>query len=120
MPQINPTVRNVAIILVIAAIIDVVPGGGAASNTALQFVYLAFLGAFAWIASRLYREHRRSIYGLGERRRTIAYIAVGVGAVVLTATHRLWATGPGGIVWIILIGGCAYALFQVIRSAQRY
>jgi hypothetical protein len=121
MPEINRTFRNVVIVLVIAGLVDVVPGGGDASGTVLEFVYLAFFGAFVFVASRLYREHRGAIYSLGNRRRAIAYAAVGVIALTLTGTNRLWHSGAAGnLGWIILIGGAAYTLFEVVRSARRY
>ncbi len=122
MPEINRNYRNLAIILVIAALVDVVPGGGDASSTVLEFVYLAFFGAFVWVASRLYREHRTSLYGLGSRRRAIAYVAVGVIALTLTGTNRLWhdAGATGNIAWLVLLAGAGYALFDVFRSARRY
>jgi hypothetical protein len=119
--RINPTTRNVVIILVIAGLVDVVPGGGDASGTALEFVYLAFFGAFVFIATRLYREHRGSIYALGDRKRAIAYVALGVIALTLTGTNKLWNSGAGGnIAWLVLILGSAYALFDVIRSSRQY
>jgi hypothetical protein len=121
MPTISPAVRNVAIILILGALVDVVPGGGTASGTALEFVYLAFLGAFVWVAARLYREHRVTIYALEHRRRAVAYAAVGVIALTLTGTSTLWNEGPAGnIGWLVLLIGAAYALFAVIRSARQY
>jgi hypothetical protein len=121
MSRINPTYRNVVILLVIAALVDVVPGGGNASGTALEFVYLAFFGAFVFVASRLYREHRVAIYSIGSRRRAIAYAALGVIALTLTGTNTLWNKGPAGnIGWVVLLGGAGYALFEVFRSARRY
>ncbi len=121
MLKISPNIRNVAILLVIAALVDVVPGGGNASGTALEFVYLAFFGAFVWVASRLYRDHRTAIYSLGNRRRAITYAAIGVIALTLTGTDRLWNAGPAGnIAWLVLLAGAGYALFEVFRSARRY
>lgn len=121
MLQINRNFRNIAIILVLAALVDVVPGGGNASGTALEFVYLAFFGAFVWVASRLYREHRTAIYSLGNRRRATAYAAVGLIAVTLTGTNTLWNDGPAGnIAWLVLLAGAGYALFEVFRSTRRY
>ncbi len=119
--RINPTHRNVAIILIIAALVDVVPGGGDASSSALEFVYLAFFGAFVYVATRLYREHRTTIHGLGDRRRAVAYVALGVIALTLTGTNTLWNKGAGGnIAWLVLIVGAAYALFEVFRGSRRY
>jgi hypothetical protein len=122
MPEINRNYRNLAIILVIAALVDLVPGGGDASSTVLEAVYLAFFGAFMWVASRLYREHRSSLYGLESRRRAVAYVAVGVIALTLTGTDRLWhhAGAAGNIAWLVLLVGAGYALFDVFRSTRRY
>jgi hypothetical protein len=114
------TVRNVAIVLLLAALIDVVPGGGPAAQTLIQVISLAFLGVIAWVASRLYREHRMSIYGLGDRRRAIVYAAAGVATLTFTASSRLFQSGIGSVVWLLLLAGCAFAVFRVFRSAREY
>jgi hypothetical protein len=114
------TVRNIVIVLVIAALVVALPGGGTGANVALQAVSLLFLGSIAWIASRLYREHRVALYSLGDARRATLYGAIGVVVLTLTATQRLWDTGTGEIVWFALLGGSAYAAFAVIWSARKY
>jgi hypothetical protein len=114
------TVRNIVIVLVIAALVVAVPGGGTGADVALQAASLAFLASIAWIASRLYREHRVALYSLGDARRATLYGAIGVAALTLTATSRLWDTGTGEIVWFALLGGAAYAAFAVIWSARKY
>jgi hypothetical protein len=114
------TARNVAIVLLLAALIDVVPGGGPAAQTLIQVISLAFLGVIAWVASRLYREHRMSIYGLGDRRRAIVYAAAGVATLTFTASSRLFQSGIGSVVWLLLLAGCAFAVFRVFRSAREY
>ena len=112
--------RNIAIVLVIAALVVLIPGGGTGASVAVQAVSLAFLGALAWVASRLYREHRVALYSLGDARRATLYGAIAVGALTLTATSRLWQTGTGEIVWFALMGGAAYAAFAVVWSARKY
>lgn len=114
------TARNIAIVLLLAALVDVVPGGGPAARTLIQLISLAFLGAIAWVASRLYREHRMSLYALGDRRRAILYIAVGVATLTFTASSRLFHTGIGSLVWLLLLAGCAFAVFRVFRSSREY
>jgi hypothetical protein len=114
------TARNIAIVLLLAALIDVVPGGGPAAQTLIQLITLAFLGAIAWVASRLYREHRMTLYGLGDRRRAIVYAAAGVATLTFTASSRLFQTGIGSLVWLLLLGACAFAVFRVFRSAREY
>ena len=114
------TARNIAIILLLAALVDVLPGGGPAAQTLIQLISLAFLGAIAWVASRLYRENRTSLYALGDRRRAIVYVAAGVATLTFTASSRLFLTGIGSLVWLLLLGGCAFAVYRVFRSAREY
>jgi hypothetical protein len=118
--RLNNNVRNVLIILVIAGLVLVLPGGGTAARVALQAVSLAFLASVAWIAARMYREHRMTLYALGDRRRAILYVAVGVATLTFSASNRLLHGGPGTVVWLLLIVGAAYAVFAVFRAARRY
>lgn len=115
---INRTVINVLIILAIAAVVDLAPGGGPAASSVIQAVSLAFLAAIAWVASRLYREHRTSLYSLGDRRRAALYVAVGVATVTFTASSRLFASGLGRVAWVVLLAAAAFTVFQVFRSAR--
>src|SRR5947209_18168512 len=96
------TVRNVVVILVIAAAIAFVPGSGTVASVITQAVTLAFLGSLAWFASILYRQNRSAIYSLGDRRRAALYIAIGAAAVTLSATHRMWATSTGSVAGLVL------------------
>jgi hypothetical protein len=116
----NATVRNVLIVLVIAALVALLPGGGTGATVALQAVYLVFLASGWWFASIMYRQHRVAIYSLGEVRRAVLYVAIGVAFVTLTATSRLWASSAGTIAWCVLLVGAAYAVFAVIWSAREY
>lgn len=118
--KLNHHVRNVAIIALIAAAIVAVPGGGPASAFFFQAISLLFLAALAWIASRLYREHRMSLETLGEKRRLILYTAIGVIVLTLTATRRLLDTGAGSVAWIVLLVASGYAIFWVYRTSREY
>jgi hypothetical protein len=113
-------VRNVLIVLVLAGLVVAVPGGGTGASVAIQIVSLAFLGSLGWFASMMYRQRRAELYGLGDNRRAILYIALGVGALTLTATQRLWNTASGEIVWFVVILGAVYAVVAVVVSARRY
>ncbi len=117
---INKNVRNVVIVLVIAALVVLIPGGGKGANVAIQAVSLAFLASIAWVGSLLYREHRVALYSLGETRRAILYAAIGVGAVTLTATSRMWNSAGGEIAWFVLMGGAVYAVVAIFLAARKY
>jgi hypothetical protein len=118
--NINSNVRNVAIILAVAAFIAIVPAGGTGARFVLQLVSLAFLAAIAWIATRLYRDHRIALYSLGDRQRATLYVAVGVAVLTMTANGRLTQTGGGTVVFLVLLIACAVAIFSVFQSTRSY
>jgi TRAP-type C4-dicarboxylate transport system permease small subunit len=107
-------------VLLIALLVDVVPGGGTAASVVGQAVLLAFLASLGWFAMIMYRQNRTSIYGLGDTRRAIVYVAVGVAVVTLTATSRLWRSPAGEVAWLVLLGGAIYAVVAVVVAARRY
>jgi hypothetical protein len=111
--------RNVVIILAIAAVIDIVPGGGTGASVVVQAISLIFLAALAWVVALMYREHRNALFSLGDRRRAVLYAAAGVLVVTLTATHRLWSTALGSVAWLVLIAAALYAGGSVLVSARR-
>jgi hypothetical protein len=114
------TARNIAIIFIVAALVVLLPGGGTGASVALQAVYLLFLASLGWFAMIMYRQHRATLYSLGDRRRAILYVAIAVGAVVLTGTSKLWQTSAGSVAWLVLLGAAIYAVITVVWSARRY
>jgi hypothetical protein len=121
MPRtLDKNIRNVAIIVLIAAAIYAVPRGDFALGFLTQLISLLFLASLAWIGFRLYREHRMELESLGDRNRFLLYAAAGVVALTLTATHRLWNTGLGTIAWLALLSGCVYVGYFVFRASREY
>ena len=116
----NTTVRNILIVLAIAAVVVLVQGGTTAVNVAIQAVTLVFLGTLVWFLVLTYRERRVTLYSLGDGRRALLYVAAGVATLTLTATSRLLSTGPGSVAWLLLLAGSAYAVFAVLWSARKY
>ena len=112
--------RNIAIVMAIAALVAVIPGGGTGATVALQAVYLVFLATLGWFVALMYRQHRTSLYALGERRRALLYVAVAVAVVVLTGTTRMWETSAGQVLWLVLLGASVYAAAAVFWSARKY
>jgi len=81
---------------------------------------VVFAAGFAFFAYRLYREHRVSLYGLGERHRAMLYGAVAVGFVMAAARTRMWQTHFGEFAWFVLVGLTAYTLVAVYRFSRSY
>lgn len=113
-------VRNIAIVMAIAALVVLLPGGGSGANFALQAVSVLFLAVVGWLIYTMYRQNRLGLYSLGARRRAVLYGSAGLVVLTLTATSRLFETTPGKVVWLLLLVAAGYATFAVVWSARRY
>ncbi len=114
------TVRNVAIILLIAAAVDLIPGGGRAASTIEATLVVGFGIAFGFLGLRLYRERRVSIYALGDRHRALLYGGVALGFFGWAARARMWESSLGELVWFALVALVVYALMEVFRHSRTY
>ena len=114
------TARNVAIILLIAAVVYAVPGGGRAANTFESVLLAGFGVGIGYLGLRLYRENRVTLYGLGDRYRGLLYSALAGGVLLLVARQRMWASGLGELLWFVLLGLAVYALVVVYRQWRAY
>jgi hypothetical protein len=113
------TARNILIILAIAVLVVLLPGGGTGANVALQALYLVFLATLGWFAMTMYRQYRVSLYSLGDRRRAVLYGALVVLAVTLTGTSKMWHTSAGSVAWLVLVGVAVYAIVAIVWAARR-
>ncbi len=75
------TARNVAIVLVIALAVYLLPGGGRVADTFQALLYIGFGVGFGYLGLQLYREHRVAVYGLGDRHRALLYARARAGDV---------------------------------------
>ena len=114
-------IRNVAILIALALIVWLVPGGQTAGVTIGNILTIVFVGGLFFLGYRLYQEHRETIFGLEDRQRGLLYGAAALIAFALVATRRMWdAGGLGGVVWLALMGAALYALYSVWRSYRTY
>jgi len=111
-------VRNIAIIMLIALGVDLIPGGGKGANSFQQLLYLLFLGTLGWFVSIMYRQHRTSLYALGDRRRAILYASVGALVLIVSALWRV--NGPSAVVALVVAGVAIYAIVMIFVSARQY
>ncbi len=114
------TARNVAIVLVIAAAVYFIPGGGRAAGTFEAVLWTAFAVGIGYLGLRLYRERRMTLHGLGDRHRALLYVGVVGGVLAVVAHTRMWQSGFGELAWFILVVGVIYAGLEVYRHARSY
>ena len=112
--------RNVAIVALIAAAVEFLPGGGRAVEAFAAALWVVFAAGLAYFAYRLYRERHVDLYGLGDRHRAMLYGAIAVVFVIAAARSRMWQTGLGEFIWFALIGVSIYTLLVVYRYSRTY
>jgi len=114
------TARNVAIIVVLAAAVAFLPGGGRAAGTFEAVLWVAFGVGFGYLGLRFYREQRVAIHSLGDRHRALLYGGVALAIFLWAARPRMWRTGVGELGWFLLLAFAAYALMEVYRHWRTY
>jgi hypothetical protein len=112
--------RNLGIILVLAAAVTFLPGGGDAAALVGGLLSTAILAALVLLAMRFYRERRMDIVGLGDRWRAIFYGAIGAVVLAMAARPQLVETGAGTLLWLAVVAGASYAVYRVWRHYREY
>jgi O-antigen/teichoic acid export membrane protein len=114
------TIRNVAIIAALAALIDFLPGGGDAAATVLTALTLIFFAAIAWLVYRVYREQQLTLATLSDARKAALFGAVG-GIALLVVAYDDFSSWTGGVLlWIALMAACVGVIFLIWREATTY
>jgi membrane protease YdiL (CAAX protease family) len=113
--------RNVAVILVLAAAVAFIPGGGTTASVIGAILSTLILVSLVFFVARLYRDHRLDLDTLGDRWRGLLYGAVAVLVVAMAARPRLREHGDTGtLVWVALLASAAYAVYLVWRHHREY
>jgi hypothetical protein len=114
------TIRNVAIIALLALAIDVLPGGGDAAAAVLSALTMCFLAAIAWLVYRFYREQQLTLATLTDARRAGLFGAVGAIALLIVGYDEFASWSGGVVLWIALMAGAVGAIFLIWREATTY
>jgi hypothetical protein len=114
------TVRNIAIIMVLALGVAFVPGGGNFVEAIVTAVTMGFLAGIAWMLYTLSRQNQLTLATLSDRRRAILYGALGLIALLIAGTDKLFSTGGGTLLWILLLGASVAAIWRVWMEANTY
>ena len=110
--------RNVAIIVLLALAITILPGGGNVADGPLLTLSLIFFGAIAMLAVRFWRDNSLSRDAMTDRQRGLIYGALGVIALMVTGTDELLGTGVGTIVWLAALVASVWLIFNTWREAN--
>ena len=114
------TARNVAIIMVLALGVAFLPGGGNAVDTVFTALTMGFLAGIAWMLYTLSRQNQLTLATLSDGRRALFYGAFGMIALLIAGTDKLFSSGGGTLLWILLLGASVAAIWRVWTEANTY
>jgi hypothetical protein len=112
--------RNVAIVMLLALGVAFLPGGGNLAEAVITALTMALLGGIAWMLYVLSRENQLTLSTLTDGRRAIFYGAFGMLALLVAGSDKMFSTGGGTLLWIILLGLSAAAIWKVWMEASSY
>jgi hypothetical protein len=112
--------RNVAIIAVLALVVDLAPGGGNAATAILTAITIIFLGLIAYSVFLAYRQNQLAWLALSERQRNAVVISLGVLAFALAGFDEMLSTGLGTLAWAALVAASAVALWRTFIDSRSY
>ena len=114
-------IRNVLIIIALALVVWLVPGGGTGSSTIYNVLTIILTAGLLFFGYRLYMENRATIFGLGDNQRAVLYGSVTIATVALLATNKLWDQGGlGALVWFALLSLAGWGIYRVWREYSEY
>lgn len=116
----STTLRNIAIILVLAFAVWLLPGGGTGAAIISALIGIAFSVAIWFFLMRMYREHRTTIFALGDRYRAVFYASLAALLFAGASAARWWDSGGLTVLWLVVLGLAAYGLVATYRHWREY
>lgn len=114
------TARNLAIIMVLALGVAFLPHGHNFANAVLAAISMGFLAGISWMLYTLSRQNQLTLATLSDARRAIFYGALGMIALLIAGTTKLFSSGGGTLVWILLLGVSVAAIWRIWIEANTY
>jgi hypothetical protein len=112
--------RNVAIIVLLALGVGFLPGGGNAVEAVFTAIIMGFLAGITWMLYTLSRENQLTLATLSDGRRAIFFGAFGMLALLIAWQDKLWSTGVGTLLWLLLLAAAVVAIWRVWSEANSY
>jgi hypothetical protein len=114
------TLRNAAIVMLLAFVVAFAPAGGNAADAVLTAIAMGFLAAISWTIFVLSRRNQLTLAALGDGRRAILYAALGMIALLIAGSDELFSSGGGTLAWIVLLGASIAAIWKIWMEAHTY
>jgi hypothetical protein len=113
-------IRNVLIIMLLALLLTIAPGGGNFVTALFTALTLIFVGAMGLLLIRFWGESALTRDSMTDNQRLTFYGAIGAIALMVAGIDELWGSGPGLLLWLVVVGGSGYLIFTTWRAANSY
>ena len=90
------------------------------NDTVLTAMGMIFLALIAAVGYRVYQQSQFTISTLRDSRRLLLYGALGAIVLMIVGTDELLDTGPGVLVWVLVLAASIVAIVTVVREARTY
>lgn len=108
------------VLIVLAAVVWRLPGGAAGGVVVSSVIAFIFWGGLMFLGYRLYMERRTTIFGWDEQHRIRLYLSLGLIALLIVATARMFDSGTGILLWFGLLGLAIWGVYTSFRAARSY
>ncbi|MGN6275946.1 MAG: hypothetical protein ACTHNP_08450 [Solirubrobacterales bacterium] len=96
------------------------PGGGNVAAAILAALTMALLAGISWMVYVFSRENQLTLATLTDGRRALLYGAIGMILLLIAGSARLFSSGGGTVLWIILLAASIAAIWKVWIEANTY
>jgi hypothetical protein len=115
------TLRNIAIIALLAAPVAFLPGGGNAADTVITALTMVFLATLVLSIWQIFRANRLTYDALPDDQRAVLLGSVGVLALMVAGADELLGGGGfGAFLWVTLVVCAGIAIYSVWVRAHTY
>ena len=110
--------RNVAIVMLLALPVAFLPRGDNFAEALLTALTMGLLAGVTWMLYTFSRENQLTLATLTDGRRAILYGSLGLIALLIAGSDRMFSTGGGTLLWIVLLAAAVAGIWQVWMKAN--
>jgi hypothetical protein len=96
------------------------PGGGNVAAAILAALTMGLLAGISWMVYTFSRENQLTLATLTDGRRALLYGAIGMILLLIAGSDRLFSSGGGTLLWILLLAASIAAIWKVWMEANTY
>lgn len=104
--------------MLLALGVALLPGGGNMAEAILTALTMGLLTGIAWMVYTLSRESQLTLATLPDSRRAILYGAVGMLVLLVAGSDKMFSSGGGTLLWIVLLAVSVAAIWKVWMEAN--